>query len=84
MASKYDREIQMMCPTCGGTDFEVSEESDIVKCVECGLEISRDDLLEKNQENIELHKEEIINEAKKDIEKMLKDRFKGIKGVSKK
>lgn len=87
--SKHNRSVPIHCPTCGATEFSVSdaEESDtaLVKCPGCGLEISRADLLAVNQENIQINAKELAKAALPDLEKHLKkqlqDAFKGNKFI---
>ena len=71
--------IQIQCPECGHTEFEQPEniqDDDFVKCNECKFEIMLSDLKEVG---IEQAKEIVIPEAKKEIEKILKNAFKGFK-----
>ena len=45
-SDKYNRSITLHCPTCGGTDFaSASTESEVVKCANCALELTKDDLI---------------------------------------
>lgn len=84
-AEKYDRTIRLLCPVCASTDMERSEESDFVKCISCGKEMTKHTLIEENGESIEIHVDELKNEISKDIEKefsaMLKNAFKGSKNI---
>lgn len=71
--------IKIQCPECGHTEFEQPEnvqDDDFVKCNECKFEIMLSDLREVG---IEQAKEIVIPEAKKEIEKILKNAFKGLK-----
>lgn len=86
---KLNRSITLLCPTCGNTGMESLEGphdvSHLFKCNNCGLEITKDELINSNQENISLHVEEIKVEATKemqsDLNKMLKNAFKGSKFI---
>ncbi|RQH02718.1 ECs_2282 family putative zinc-binding protein [Paraburkholderia dinghuensis] len=88
-SSKYNRQISMICPTCGGTDFSVPSESDDpsvpVTCRKCSRVMLRDELIELNSENIEAHQKEIVEQVKKDITKGINDAirnaFKGNKNI---
>ena len=85
-SNKYSRSISLHCPTCGGTDFSSpSEESVLVTCANCSLEIAQDDLIGRNQENIQAHTEEVKREVVADFEKQLKkslsDAFRGSKNI---
>lgn len=83
---KYNRSIRMLCPTCGATDFEFeTEESELVKCASCERELTKDELIQENDENIQQNVKEATDEAVKDIEKeltkSLKKAFKGNKNI---
>ena len=85
-SDKYSRSITLHCPTCGGTDFaSASTESEVVKCANCALELTKDDLIGRNQENISAHTDEIKREVVADLEKHLKkslvDAFRGSKNI---
>lgn len=71
--------FQIQCPQCGNTEFEQPEnvqDDDFVKCNQCLFEIMLSDLKEVG---IEQAREAIIPEAKKEIERMLKNALKGFK-----
>lgn len=78
---KYNRNIILLCPVCGNTEMEHFDESETVKCIGCGKELTKDELTQENGAAIELHMDEIKNELTKDIHKqfndMLKKAFKG-------
>lgn len=80
-AEKYNRSISLLCPTCGNDQFKYDDENELLSviCQQCKTEISRDDLIEANAENIEINKDEIIRELEKDVQKQFKDMFKGSK-----
>ena len=84
-ASKYDRSIPMQCPTCGATDFAYTEGSELVKCASCGREITRDELMHDNSENVQEHTDEIAKQAAgdfgKELKRSLQDAFKGSKFI---
>lgn len=74
---KYSRNVALNCPTCGGTDFEIPDvESQPVKCARCGLEISREELIRENSENISENVEEVKAAVVKDFQKELNDSLK--------
>lgn len=76
-AEKYSRNVTLNCPTCGGTDFEIPDvESQPVKCARCGLEISREELIRDNSENISENVEEVKGAVVKDFQKELNDTLK--------
>lgn len=82
---KYNRNIILLCPVCGNTEMEHSDESETVKCIGCGKELTKDELAQENGAAIESHMDEIKNELKKDIQKqfndMIKHAFKGNKNI---
>lgn len=84
--NKYNRTIQLHCPTCGGTDFDqvsqaVDGDTAPIKCPSCGLTTTRSELIAANGENIAEHLDEIKREVRDDITKSLKDAFKGNKFI---
>lgn len=84
---KYNRSISLLCPTCGGNQFSHDDADDsahnFVRCETCGLEITKDDLVRANSENVDEHVKEIGKEVVKDIEKELRDSLKKAFGGSK-
>lgn len=84
-AEKYNRSIPLQCPTCGSNQFEHSEEPVLMKCASCGRELTRDELISENGENIQKHVEEIGKQAAQDLgqqmKKSLQDAFKGNKFI---
>ena len=88
-ADKYDRQVTLLCPTCGCTDMEIlhgSEETiELVKCPSCGRELTKEELINENSENIKANlnevKEEIQKDLVKEMQKNLKDAFKGNKHI---
>ena len=88
-ASKYDRNVTLICPTCGGSQFEmgydIDEPTASVKCISCDRELTKDELIRENSPNIKEHASEIGKEAKgdfaKEMKKMLKKAFSGNKNI---
>lgn len=88
-SGKYDRNINMLCPTCGGDQFETGESADeateIVKCASCGRVLTKDELIDENSETIEEHVKEMGAEAVKDLAKEMKESirkaFRGNKNI---
>ena len=86
---KYQRNVSMLCPTCGCSSYEyeqgVEETIEIVKCVSCGRELTKDELISENSENINDHVSEMAKEIKADIAKefkaSLKRAFRGSKNI---
>lgn len=86
---KYNRNISLLCPTCGCNDFSYKEGVDeaiqIMTCAYCEREFNKDELIQENSENIEEHLSEIKNEVTKDfaneLRKTLKKSFSGNKNI---
>ncbi|WP_299664352.1 hypothetical protein [uncultured Psychromonas sp.] len=86
---KYNRNISLLCPTCGCKDFSYEEGVDeaiqIMTCASCEREFNKDELIQENSENIEEHLSEIKNEVTKDfaneLRKTLKKSFSGNKNI---
>lgn len=82
---KYNRKITLLCPVCGSSEMEYAEDSEIVKCIGCGKELTNDELIQENGVSIDAHVNEVKEELTKDIQKqfndMLKKAFKGSKNV---
>ncbi|MXZ48209.1 MAG: hypothetical protein F4235_03135 [Candidatus Dadabacteria bacterium] len=86
---KYQRSVKMLCPTCGGSSYQyeqaVDEAIEIVKCASCGRELTKNELIRENGENINKHLSEMTEEVKADIKKefraSLKKAFRGSKNI---
>ncbi|ESK54713.1 ECs_2282 family putative zinc-binding protein [Acinetobacter tjernbergiae] len=85
----YNRNINLLCPTCGCSQFSfengVDETIEIAKCASCGREVTKDELIHENSENISEHVKEIGKNVTDDIAKhlreSLKKAFKGSKNI---
>jgi predicted RNA-binding Zn-ribbon protein involved in translation (DUF1610 family) len=79
-AAKYNRSVTLLCPTCGSDQFShedgVEETIEITKCTSCGREMTKDDLIHENSENISAHVDEVKKEMVDDIRKQFKNIFK--------
>lgn len=82
-SGKYDRSVELHCPTCGGTQFEHDEldETAPVTCLSCGLSLSRGNLIAANSENIDAHIEQIKGDVTADLKRQLQQAFKGNKFI---
>ena len=84
---KYNRNVRLLCPTCGCSDFSYDEGTDetiqIMTCASCGREFNKDELIRKNSENIDEHlsemKEEITKDIADELRKSLRKAFSGSK-----
>jgi uncharacterized Zn finger protein (UPF0148 family) len=88
-SDKYNRSVTQYCPTCGGIDFSHDgadgQTSELFTCGNCGLQISKDDLIRANDENVQAHVKEIEQAVAKDLQKelheSLKKAFRGSKNI---
>ena len=75
-AEKYNRSVTLFCATCGGTQFSSPEpsnsECDLLTCASCSRELTRDELIRENSENIDEHIREIGKEVTEDFRRELK------------
>jgi uncharacterized Zn finger protein (UPF0148 family) len=74
---KYNRNLSLLCPTCGCTQFEyekgVDETIEKVRCARCGRMLTKDELIQENSENISENIKEIGDQVVKDLAKELKE-----------
>ncbi|MBE1275163.1 ECs_2282 family putative zinc-binding protein [Enterovibrio baiacu] len=85
--NNLDRQISMLCPTCGCKEFSFDEhdENGLVTCTQCERQLTRAELVSENSELIAENQNELAKEAQKQIEaemkKMVRDAFKGNKNI---
>lgn len=82
---KYGRAASLNCPTCGCGDYGMCDGPEgtlqIVACAACGREMTKDELLHENSENIGEHVREIGAEVVKDaVAAMRKSIRKALRG----
>ena len=84
MKSEYSRSLSLLCPTCAGAEFEFdaqeNEATRIYSCQGCGLKFSHDEIMISNSARIGAEVEQIKSEVLGDVQKKLRDAFKGMKG----
>lgn len=89
-SGKYNRDITLLCPICGGTQFEhddddIDAEHASFRCVSCGHEMTKDEFVHENSENIDEHVlkigKEAVNDLAKEMKKALKNAFSGNKNI---
>ncbi|MHC9061000.1 ECs_2282 family putative zinc-binding protein [Pantoea sp. y20] len=73
---KYKRNVALLCPVCGNPEMEYTEEPEVVKCTNCGIELTKDELIQENGSSIDAHVNEIKKELSKDIQKQFSNIFK--------
>lgn len=88
MKEDYSYSIKLRCIVCGSEEhFDCSEDNSYIKCTNCGKEYfgGYDELVSCNQDQIdevkEIATEEIGDDLQKELNKMLKDIFKGNKYI---
>lgn len=78
MKRDYCRDVMLLCPVCGNSQFETLSEQSF-KCSDCKTEFDKDELVLQNSASTDAHledmKKEIIDDIRKDFKKILK-RFK--------
>lgn len=82
--NNLDRQISMLCPTCGCKDFNFDEhdENGLVTCTQCERQLTRADIVAENSELInEIAKKEAQKQIEAEMKKMLKNAFKGNKNI---
>lgn len=73
------KQFVIQCPQCGSEEFHIphdAQDEDIVKCGFCNFEIALFDLREVG---LEQARKVVLPEAKKALDDMLKNAFKGWK-----
>lgn len=87
-ANKYTRSINLMCPTCGGTEFAMDGEGENIvsaRCVSCDRILTADELMRENGELIEANvdemKDELLKDATRELRDGLKSAFLGSKNI---
>ena len=88
MKDSYSYSIRLRCTVCGCDEhFDCNEDESFIKCTNCGKEYfgGYDELVSCNQNLIvevkEIATEEIGDDLQKELNKMLKDIFKGNKYI---
>ena len=86
-AENCDRSVSLLCPTCGGSQFErnqgVDETIELAKCASCGREMTKDELIRENSENISEHVKEMGKEITRDLADELRQTLRRSFGGSK-
>lgn len=76
----YNRNVSLLCPTCGCSQFlyenGVDETIEISKCASCAREVTKDELIHENSENIDEHVKEIGKSRTDDVAKQLRESLK--------
>lgn len=80
MKNDYDRKIALICPTCATDQLQYDEDLDptlrTYKCLDCGRELSHNELLQENSGRIDAAmdelKAEVMDDIKRDFSKLFK------------
>ncbi|MDB5772562.1 MAG: hypothetical protein JWM42_2936 [Burkholderia sp.] len=83
-ADKYNRAVSLFCPTCGHDQFSHEGESSsnqVVTCARCGLQLTREELIDRNRENIHLNVKDIEKQVVGDLKAELTKAFRGSKFI---
>lgn len=78
MKSDYSRQVILLCPVCGNSQFETTSEQ-FYTCSDCKNQFDKEALISENTVStdamVEDLKKELIQDLEKDFKKMFK-RFK--------
>lgn len=86
---KYGRSVGMLCLTCGSDQFshlgEAGQDHEIITCAGCGRQMTREELIRENSENLSEHvasmAKEITGDLQRELNESLRAAFKGSKNV---
>ena len=79
MNPNFDRRLELLCSTCGGTSFEHETEAGALRCVGCARSFTREELLRENGEIIENEAAEMAAEVGMWARDELRKAFSGSK-----
>lgn len=84
-AGKHDRLVELICPTCAGTQFARESEEGPLRCVGCERVFSAEELIKENGHILQAGIDEMANAVVKDLEKQftanLRNAFRGSKNI---
>ena len=82
---KHNRNVTLLCPTCGQNQFEYEPEglddNSPMKCIHCQLILTKAQLIEANRENVSAHVKEMSEAIISDLQKDLTRAFSGNKYI---
>jgi hypothetical protein len=78
MKDDYTKNVEMICPVCGGKTFQYDSEAVDLRatCISCKRTFSRDELLAGNGETISANMKELQKEAVEDIGNEIRKKLK--------
>ncbi|OOG77820.1 hypothetical protein [Algoriphagus sp. A40] len=83
MKNNFQKTITLECPSCKSQDLTLSHNNGYGECNSCGRKFSggREELIRLNSDKIDDVKKQFANDATKELEKALKNAFKGNKFI---
>lgn len=82
---KYSRSVKLICSTCASGDFEYESDEGPYRCVSCDRVFTRDELIGDNGHIIEAEVKEmgaeVVKDAQKELNAMLRKAFSGSKHI---
>jgi len=81
MKEKYSRKIELVCPVCGGKlfQYDVEDDNEPLKCILCNTEFNKQEIQDRNMENIDANMDELKKEIIDDVRDEFRSIIKGIK-----
>lgn len=78
MKNDYSRQVTLLCPVCGNSQFTTISDSRY-SCSDCQAEFDKESLISQNTESTEAMVEDLKKELLADIEKDFKRILKGFR-----
>ncbi|CAJ1785041.1 hypothetical protein FNBNMHLP_00465 [Aeromonas jandaei] len=78
MKSDYSRQVILLCPVCGNSQFEITSEQ-FYTCSDCRNKFDKEALISENTVSTDAMVEDLKKELILDLEKDLKKMFKRFK-----
>lgn len=77
MKKDYSRDVELICPICGGNSFEFDSEcvDCDYTCIGCKKVFTHDEIIESNHGSIDSSIEDVKKEITDDVIKRLKSAF---------
>ena len=82
---RYSRSVRMVCSTCASGDFDFESEDGPYRCTSCDRVFTHEELVRENGHIIDPEVEEmgaeVLKDAEKEIDAMLRKAFSGSKHI---
>ena len=81
MTDKF-RNVELVCSICGCNDFVLDQnlqempDDQVIKCADCGKIYTKAELIAENLGRIDANINEMVDDALKDIKKVIKKNFR--------